>query len=435
MPKKMVDPLALINKSIAGLEKAGLRQSLGDMTLDPMFAPMLAQAKAIAVAVTLPQDDSLQTVDVTFDEKTGNIIGWKKTPKEVSKGNVTLKMLAKVGTGLLPGGTTKTFIFDKVFKSAIKEIAEEIDEAIKDKEVLQRFDKNLKLPALKPTEKTAMAGQRVLLLVHGIFSKTEAAFRGLTDVYENLKIIYGDRMIAYDHFTLSKSTKENAADLLAQLPDNTQIDIVCHSRGAGVVRFLVEQKNNRIMLDQKGIKIGTVCFVAGACEGSPLATKEAADSLFRVLTELTALSGVQATIGFTAFGLLIRATISGVQEFPGVKSMDPFGADILALAGSEKTAAAKYGYIRANFDPKNSVLRLTDDVLLDLKVFKKAANDVIVPWKGASASTTYLPLFTNKVDLLGYDKTGAAQGDVWHINFFGKPLVQTTLLDVLKLPN
>lgn len=100
------------------------------------------------------------------------------------------------------------------------------------------------------------------------------------------------------------------------------IDIICHSRGAGVVRFLVEQTSNRNQLKQKGITIGTVCFVAGAREGSPLATK--------------------------------------------------------------------------------------------------------------SASTGYLSTFANKVDLLGFDATGAAQGDVWHINFFDQLSVRQKLLGVLR---
>lgn len=432
MAKKLVDPSALVNKSIAALEKAGLQQTFGNMVMDTRLAPALAKAKAIAVAITLPRDDSKQTVDIIFDEKTGDIIGWKKTPRELSKGNITLNVLAKVGTGLFPQGAARTFIFDKVFKGAIKEIAEEIDEAIKDKEVLQRFDKNLQLPALKATDKTAMAGQRVLLLVHGIFSKTEAAFGDLTKSLKELEKIYGDRIISYDHFTLSKTTKENAADLVAQLPENTAIDIVCHSRGAGVVRFLVEQASNRNQLKQKGITIGTVCFVAGACEGSPLATKEAADSLFKLLAQLTALGGVQSTIGFKAFGLLIRATISGVQEFPGIKSMNPFGADILALAGSVATAATRYCYIRANFDPNNLILKFGEDVVVDLTIFKKEANDAIVPWKGASASKNYLAAFTNKVDLFGFGAAGVAQGEVWHINFFAQLSVRQQLLDILR---
>jgi len=126
MAKKLVDPSALVNNSITELEKTGLRQSFGNMVLDTRSAPDLAKAKTIAVAITLPQDSSKQTVDIIFDEKTGNIIGWKKTPRELSKGNVTLKVFAKTGTGQLPKGAARTFIFDKVFKSAIKKIAQEI---------------------------------------------------------------------------------------------------------------------------------------------------------------------------------------------------------------------------------------------------------------------------------------------------------------------
>lgn len=430
MVKKTIYPSAAINKSIAALQEAGLQQSFDNIALDALLSPALATAKTLSI--TLPQDNTKQTADIIFDKKTGSIIGWKKTPRELHKGNVTLKVLVKPDAKFLPKGVMRTFIFDKVFKNAIREIAEEIDEAIKPAEVLQRFDQHLKLPPLTAQEKTAMAGKRVLLLVHGIFSKTEAAFSGLAKSYKSLEKIYGDRIIAYDHFTLCKSTKENAADLLAQLPENTMIDIVCHSRGAGVVRFLVEQASNRNQLKHKGITVGSVCFVAGACEGSPLATKEAADSLFKLIAQLMAFSGGQSAPWLKAFGLLIRAAISGVQEFPGIKSMDPFGKDIVTLAGSVATAATRYCYIRANFDPNNLILRFGEGVIVDLTLFKKAANDVIVPWKGASVSTHYLPAFKNKVDVLGFDTTGAVQGEVWHINFFDQAAVRQQLLDTLR---
>lgn len=98
MAKKLVDPSALVNNSITELEKAGLQQSFGNMVLDTRSAPDLAKAKTIAVAITLPQDKSKQTVDIIFDEITGNY--WlEKTPRELSKGNVTLKVFAKTGTG------------------------------------------------------------------------------------------------------------------------------------------------------------------------------------------------------------------------------------------------------------------------------------------------------------------------------------------------
>ena len=79
---------------------------------------------------------------------------------------------------------------------------------------------------------------RALLLVHGIFSSAEASFGTLlgSKLEPHLRQVYGDRILAWDHFTVSKSTFENARDLLHTLPDGADVDIMCHSRGAVVTR-------------------------------------------------------------------------------------------------------------------------------------------------------------------------------------------------------
>lgn len=431
MVKQGMDVAKVIKANIATLNSVGLQASFDGAALGKALSPALAEMKSLAI--TLPLDDSKETVDVVFDEQTGAIIGWHKTERSKERGLVTLKMAPGFA---IPGKTqVRSFIVDKVVKGAINAIAKEIDEAIKPAEVLQRFDAELKLPQLKAGEKKAMQGQRVLLLVHGIFSKTASAFAGLQASYQDLARIYGADIIAYDHFTLCKSTKENAADLLAQLPDGVHLDIVCHSRGAGVVRFLVENASNRKALQQRGIQVGTVCFIAGACEGSPLATKQAADSLFKLLAQLAALSGAQSLPFVKALGLVIRAAASGALMFPGVKAMDPDGPEIKALAGSNATAAVKYRYIRANFDPKNLIARFAEEAVIDKRVFRGAANDCIVPWNGAGASKDYLPSFDAKLDLLGFGPGGDAQHTVWHTNFFDQKAVRNSLVNALGQGN
>jgi hypothetical protein len=431
MVKQKMDATQAIAQNIAALTSAGLQPSFDRSVLGRALSPSLAGMKSLAV--TVPQDDSKETVDVVFDTETGAIIGWHKTERSKERGLVTLKMAPAFAPS--DKKQVQSFIVDKVLKGAIKAIAREIDESIKPAEVLQRFDADLKLPRLKAAEKKAMQGQRVLLLVHGIFSKTEAAFQGLQASYTELAKIYGGNLIAYDHFTLSKSTRENAADLLAQLPDGVTLDIICHSRGAGVVRFLIESAANRKILQQRGIQVGTVCFVAGACEGSPLATRDAADRLFKLLAQLAALSGAQSLPFVKALGLVIRAAASGALLFPGVKAMNPAGSEVQALARSKATAATQYCYIRANFDPKNLIARFAEEAVIDKRVFRGAANDCIVPWIGASASNDYLPAFDAKHDLLGFGPSGGEQHTVWHTNFFDQKAVRNSLVNVLRQGN
>lgn len=381
-------------------------------------------------------DDNIQSVDIIFDKKTGNIIGWKNTEHTKKSGRINLKVHLPSLNLETDENIVVTFFTNKL-QGMIKDIAKFVDTSIKEHEELQWFNKSLELKKIADSEKGLMSGQRVLLLVHGIFSTTKDAFQDLLSCesgsfYDQLSNIYGKNIIAYDHFTLCKSTKENASDLLALLPNGIKLDIVSHSRGAGVVRFLLEIDENIKKLNNVNITVGTVCFVAGACEGSPLASKKAGDDLFKILTQLMVFSGLQPWT--KAIGFLIRATVKGVQNFPGVKAMNPDEDEIKKMLKETKNSAAKqYAYIRANFDSKNSILKLVDEVLIDKTIFNNSRNDCIVPWDGAGVTNDYANTDTlKKVNLLDLPKDGGTQNEVWHINFFREPKVCECLINALK---
>ena len=65
--------------------------------------------------------------------------------------------------------------------------------------------------ALPPADlSTLSASGRNLLFIHGTFSHTKSAFRGLAatqgsdgrTLFENLREVYGDRIYGFDHFTI-----------------------------------------------------------------------------------------------------------------------------------------------------------------------------------------------------------------------------------------
>lgn len=92
-----------------------------------------------------------------------------------------------------------------------------------------------------------VAGKRVLLLIHGTFSGSAALIKnGLAKVPEGQQLLRRaeakyDLVLAYDHPTLSVSPVMNAFDLAALLrPAPKELDIVCHSRGGLVARWLCE---------------------------------------------------------------------------------------------------------------------------------------------------------------------------------------------------
>ena len=98
---------------------------------------------------------------------------------------------------------------------------------------------------LPPTLPAVAAGQRALLLVHGTFSHTASAFGVLavSDFFEAVRPMYGDRVYGFDHFTISKGPEENVSEMLASSPCGGggaagTFDVVSHSRGGLVVRTL-----------------------------------------------------------------------------------------------------------------------------------------------------------------------------------------------------
>jgi hypothetical protein len=86
--------------------------------------------------------------------------------------------------------------------------------------------------------------ERSLLFIHGTFSNAASAYGPLanSNFFDRVKDTYGDRIFAFDHFTISRTPEENARMLLEGLPDQTTtFDVITHSRGGLVLRTLVER--------------------------------------------------------------------------------------------------------------------------------------------------------------------------------------------------
>lgn len=289
-----------------------------------------------------------------------------------------------------------------------------------------------------PQDLQQMQGNRALLLCHGILSSTKDAFSGIlkdTNFMAHLRQRYARNVLAWDHYTLSKTTSQNAADLLANLNNlhDVELDIICHSRGAGVVRNFIENPSNQRQLAQQGIRINKIAFVAGACLGSQLAEAKNTNRLFRRLNMLFWCFG-GAPAGFTSGILIVLKLLATVaQKMPGVEAMNPTGSEIATLNGYGQTAAMEYHYIRANYDIRFLPAKLIEEILWDAGVFEGAANDLVVPYEGASASSKYLHGFPGMRDhdTLPFGTPTVSQGKVWHINFFDQDETKNKLISFL----
>ena len=103
--------------------------------------------------------------------------------------------------------------------------------------------------SLKPVADTevipADAGP-ILVFLHGTASSTEGSFGKLWDggnlegarLRQNLQPLYGDRVFALEHRTLTESPIDNALALARRLPAGADIHLVSHSRGGLVGEVL-----------------------------------------------------------------------------------------------------------------------------------------------------------------------------------------------------
>ena len=195
-----------------------------------------------------------------------------------------------------------------------------------------------RLAAASPSQ-LAPPPERNLLLLHGTFSNTTAAFADLAKggFFEALAPLYGGRVFGFDHFTLSRTPEENARMLAEALPGEEPFlfDVVAHSRGGLVLRTLLERPAEAGEAASR-FACGRAVLAAVPNLGTPLASAERWDlalsgwlNLFDVLPPAPApLLGefvVEALLWFAR-----RVTTS----LPGLSAMDGRGGTVAAFERS-----------------------------------------------------------------------------------------------------
>jgi hypothetical protein len=259
-----------------------------------------------------------------------------------------------------------------------------------------------------------LGGGRALLLVHGTFSQSHAAFGGLSrEFVESLHRAYEGRVFAFDHFTLSHDPKQNVNRLLDLLPDDIDLDldIICHSRGGLVSRMLVE-KQGELMLGSRRIRVGKIVFVGSPNAGTILADANHMNDLIDTYTNLinflpdtgmiTILNGVITVAKQIAVGAL--------KGLRGLQSMRPDG-EFAKWLNVGPRGETRYYALASDFTPRESGLRqLVMDRLMD-RVFT-GSNDLVVPTEGVFSDngSKYFPIDQRYV-------FGASDG-VAHTGFF-----------------
>jgi len=98
---------------------------------------------------------------------------------------------------------------------------------------------------LNKVDSLPASGEPTLLFLHGTGSSSEGSFGGLWEnngYRRQLVEIYGSRIYAFEHRSLTDSPIKNALDLMKSLPSGARLHLVSHSRG-GMVGELLARAN------------------------------------------------------------------------------------------------------------------------------------------------------------------------------------------------
>ena len=264
-------------------------------------------------------------------------------------------------------------------------------------------------------------GERALLLVHGTFSTARGGFAGLQGTaLPSLFARYDNRVLAFDHPTLSQSPAQNAETLVKELPSSLRFDLITHSRGGLVAcELLREAERHADLTPERAV------LVAGPLQGTRLTDAEHMVEMLDRYTQAVAelpdgvFTGVIEGI-LMAVKLVANAALS---TLPGLAAMHPAGPYVTALTRATPSTTRLYA-IAASYTPDDPawLLRLAKrvgDAVVD-RVFG-VPNDLVVPTAGAHGA----PGLTMADELV-------LGGGVNHMTFFADPQVQAKLLDWLS---
>ena len=275
------------------------------------------------------------------------------------------------------------------------------------------------LPPGKP-----VSTDRSLLFLHGTFSNAASAYSALasSSFFDRVKDSYGDRIFAFNHFTVSRTPEENSRMLLEGLPDQTFIfDVITHSRGGLVLRNLVERARVFGPLAQR-FKLGRAVLVASPNDGTPLATPQRwHDTVGWIANLLELFPENPFTTGaeFVANGLVWMARHAS-GDLPGLHSMDGAGKPIGELQSPPGPPADAYSALVANYNPTEKVLLRMLDTGIDQ--FFGSANDLVVPtaggWHVGQPGKVLIP--AARIGCFG-GGGNLPSDSVTHVDFFSQP--------------
>jgi len=285
-----------------------------------------------------------------------------------------------------------------------------------------------------------IAGGRVLVWVHGTFSHNDNFLDTLKGTPAGRDLLgwasgHYDRVLAFDHPTLSVSPMINARNLALALGDApAQVDVVCHSRGGLVTRWWLEA------FDRGDPRTRRAVFVGAPLAGTGLAAPPNLKGSLGLLGNIaSALGSGVAAVPFLAVMTGVFQVVSSVTKLaaktpaidaavalvPGLAAQSRVGnnAELLSLRRSDAAPAGRYFAVRADFESEKHgwqfwkyFRRMGDravDALADC-VFE-GKNDLVVDTGSMTELSRELAFPPEQVYDFG------TQDRVHHTNYFEQP--------------
>lgn len=265
------------------------------------------------------------------------------------------------------GAVLRRFEYDDIGPNRIAQSLVALDAKLTPHQGLRQWVDGALVPA---SPKHADGAKPALLLVHGTFSNSGMWFDQLAATPHGRALlgqwrqVYGERIFAFDHPTLSVAPWLNALELHAALRGIAgPLDVVCHSRGGLVASWL---------LRLAPVRVRQVVFVGSPLGGTSLASpyrlRAALDMLANIANALSLAGHAASTVFPLAAGAAGLAKVLGrtlqlgaalpiadaaVALVPGLASQQRVSdhAETRALFGDRWLAQPAYAVVTADFEP------------------------------------------------------------------------------------
>lgn len=285
-----------------------------------------------------------------------------------------------------------------------------------------------------------------LLLLHGTFSSTRGAFGELLKnpaARTALNARYGNRILGFDHPTISKPVAGNATDFLDTLPPRAEpynFDVLVHSRGGLLARAIHDMplihlqrcSHQATWVHPPRVKVNfrKVIFVGTPNLGTDLADP---DNLPTLLGCFATMLNAMPSSGCVLIGGILKCVAAvargGLNYLPGLADQALYangrtGDFLTTLNGLSLPPGrtATYHAIQASHVPNSRLLQTAAKAVRKV-CFGNRVNDLVVP--------------THSMAQLGV--SGRVTGGVFeyrnqpvhHVNYFAQQPTWTTILNWL----